>query len=117
MHTFTPEAFDRCYRTLGAGCVLREHAEAISHVTDGARDDELVVAVVEPDLTFGGAWIIARQRLVEQGPLLEAEGGWSFTFGPHTARADVERRCLQFVRIAYRRLEAMERRAERQRRG
>lgn len=116
MHIFSQDAFERPYRTLRAGCLVREQAAAISRAARDARPDETVVAVVEPDLSYGGAWILARQQLGEQLPLLEAAGGWSFTFAPGSTQAQVEQRCFQLVRAAYTRLAAMERRAERQRR-
>jgi 7-keto-8-aminopelargonate synthetase-like enzyme len=114
MHAFSPDAFERPYHALHAVCLLREHGEGISRASRDARsDDEMVVAVVEPDLTFGGAWIITRQHLIEHLPLLEGAGGWSFTFAPQSTVAQVERRCFQLIRVVYERLEAMERRAER----
>lgn len=115
MHTFSKEALERPTRTLQAAGVLREKAEAICRATKDARADEVVVAVIQHDLNFGGVWTIAREDLVRQMSLVEDKGGWSFTFSPDTSLAEIEERCLEFVRIAFRRWEAMQRWAMRQR--
>ncbi|HEU5228317.1 MAG TPA: hypothetical protein VFU49_10955 [Ktedonobacteraceae bacterium] len=47
-------------------------------------------------------------------PLIEDKGGWSFTFSPKTSLAQIEERCLEFMRIAFRRWEAMQRWSSRQ---
>lgn len=109
MHTFSQEAPERPARTLQAAGVLRGQAEAICRATDDAREGEIVIAVVQRDLNFGGAWIVARESLVRQLSLLEDQGGWSFTFSPHTSLAQIEERCLEFTRVAFKRWQAMER--------
>lgn len=114
MSTFSKEAFERPFHSLQAVGTLCEQAGAISSVTMEAREDEIVVAVVQRDLSFGGAWIIAREDLVSQIHLMEGQGEWSFTFSPHTSLAEVEERCFQLSRIAFKRWEAMQRRASRQ---
>jgi hypothetical protein len=113
MRTFSKEAFERPFHTVQAAGVLREQAGVISKVTMGAREDEIVVAVIQHDLSFGGAWIIARESLLEQIHLLEDEDGWSFTFSPDTSLDEVEERCRRFARIALRRWEVMQRWARR----
>lgn len=115
MHTFSKEALERPTRTLQAAGILREKAEAISRATKDARADEMVVAVVQHDLSFGGVWMVARENLLRQMSLVEDKGGWSFTFSPDTSLAQIEERCLEFMRIAFRRWEAMQRWAIRQR--
>ncbi|HZO72554.1 MAG TPA: hypothetical protein VFB60_10165 [Ktedonobacteraceae bacterium] len=115
MHTFSKEALERPARTLQAAGVLRGKAEVICRATKGARADEVVVAVVQHDLSFGGVWTVAREDLVRQISLVEDKGGWSFTFSPDTSLAQIEERCLEFVRIVFRRWEAMQRWAIRQR--
>lgn len=108
MYTFSKEAIERSSRTLQAAGVLRENAEAISRATADARDNEIVVAVIQHDLDFGGAWIIARENLITQVVLIEDKGGWSFIFSPDTSVAQVEERSLEFMRIAFRRWKAMQ---------
>jgi len=115
MHTFSKEALERPTHTLQAAGVLREKAEVICRATKDARADEVVVAVVQRDLNFGGVWTIARESLVRQMSLVEDKGGWSFTFSPDTSFTQIEERCLEFTRIAFRRWEAMQRWATRQR--
>ena len=109
MHTFSQEALERPTRTLQAAGVLREKAEAIWRATMDAREDEVVIAVIQRDLSFGGVWTVTRDQLARQMPLVEDKGGWSFTFSPNTSLAQIEERCLEFMRIAFRRWEAMQR--------
>ncbi len=109
MHTFSKEALARPAQTLQAAGVLRGQMEAICSATSEAREDEIIIAVIQHDLSFGGAWIVARENLVKQLPLLEDQGGWSFTFSPDTSLAQIEERCLEFTRIAFKRWQAMER--------
>ena len=108
MHTFSKEAIERPSCTHQVAGVLRENAGAISHATPDAREDEIIVAVIQHDLKFGGAWIIARENLITQVSLVEDKGGWSFIFSPHTSVAQVEERCLEFMRIAFRRWQVMQ---------
>ncbi len=115
MHTFTKEALERPSHTLQAVGVIREKAGVICRATMDAREDEIVVAVVQRNLSFGGAWTLARENLAKQILLVEDQGGWSFTFSPNTSLAQIEERCLEFVRIAFKRWEAMQRWASRQR--
>jgi hypothetical protein len=114
MHIFSKEAFERPFHSVQAAGTLREQAGVISHASADAREDEIVVAVVQRDLSFGGAWIIARENLVKQIHLVEDKEGWSFTFSPNTSQAEVEERCSQFARIALKRWEAMQRYTGRQ---
>ncbi|HLJ33323.1 MAG TPA: hypothetical protein VKU38_06725 [Ktedonobacteraceae bacterium] len=109
MHSFSKEAIERPFLTLQAAGVLRENAGAISHATTDAREGEIAIAVIQPDLSFGGVWLIARENLITQVSLVEDKGGWSFIFSSHTSIAQVEERCLEFMRIAFRRWKAMQR--------
>ena len=59
MPTFSREAIERPYHTYQAAGVVRAKAGAIEHVTAAAREDEIVVAVVQSDLSFGGIWTLA----------------------------------------------------------
>lgn len=109
MPIFSREAMERPYRTLEATRVLRANAEVIELAAAGARADEVVVAVVREDSSFGGAWTFALEDLVRQVLLLEEQGGCSLTFSPNTLVAHVEQRCDELARIAQRWGEAMQR--------
>lgn len=109
MHLFSQEALERPARTVQAAGVLRGQMEAICRATLNARENEIVIAVVQRDLNFGGIWTVARGSLVEQLPVLEDQGGWSFTFAPQTSLAQIDERCQAFTRIALKRWQAMER--------
>ena len=109
MPIFSKEAIERPYRTFQAAGVVREKAGAIEHVTAFAQEDEVVVAVVQNDLSFGGVWTLAREDMIRQVLLLEGEGGWSLVFSRYTTIAQVEKRCNELANIALRRWEAMKR--------
>jgi len=116
MPTPSKEAVERAHHTTQAAEVLRKHVWAIGLATAGARRDEIVVATVEGDLTFGGVWTISRDDLLRQVPLLEGSG-WSLLFSSKTTFAEIEERCTQFASIASRRWQAMQRWVERQAEG
>ena len=109
MRTFSREARERPYRTIEATKVLRAKAGVIERATSDARADEMVVAVVRPDLSFGGVWTLARADLSNQIFIVEDEGGWSLLFSPHTSLTQVEQRCDELARIAQKRGEVMQR--------
>jgi hypothetical protein len=115
MQYFSQEARERPTRTLQAARILHEQAATISRATHDARADEMVIALVQPNLQFGGTWIIARDSLITQVPLIEDQGGWSLLFAPATDQAQVEARCDEYTRIAYKRWDAMQRWIQRQR--
>lgn len=108
MHRFSKEARERPYRTIEATKVLREKAEIIERVTNDARADEVIVAVVRPDLSFGGVWTLAREDMTRQIFVVEDEGGWSLLFSPNTSIAQVEERCNELAMIAQKRGEVMQ---------
>ena len=116
MPTPSKEAVERAHHTTQAAEVLRKHVWAIGLATAGARRDEIVVATVEVDLTFGGVWTISRDDLLRQVPLLEGSG-WSLLFSSKTTVAEIEERCTQFASIASRRREVMQRWLDRQSEG
>ena len=92
MHTFSKEARERPYRTIEATRVLREKAAIIERVTNDAHADEVIVAVVQADLSFGGVWTLAREDMTRQIFVVEDEGGWSLIFSPKTPVAQIEKR-------------------------
>lgn len=109
MPPFSREAIERPYRTMQAVKVLREKAEVIEHATAQARGDEIVVAVIQHDLSFGGVWTLAREDMAQQVLVVEDEGGWSLIFSPHTSLSQIEQRCSALTGLAQRRWEAMQR--------
>ncbi|HEU0003422.1 MAG TPA: hypothetical protein VFQ36_21120 [Ktedonobacteraceae bacterium] len=113
MRTFSKEARERPYRTIEATKVLREKAEIIERATNDARADEIIVAVVRPDLSFGGVWTLARADLSRQIFIVEDEGGWSLLFSPRTSLTQIEGRCDELARIAQKKGEVMQRWANR----
>ncbi|GAC1660301.1 MAG: hypothetical protein NVS9B9_21740 [Ktedonobacteraceae bacterium] len=113
MPTFSKEAMERPYRTIQAAGVLRENAETIGLAAAGAREDELVIAAVHEDLSFAGAWAIARENLAQQVLETEDNGGWSLIFSPNISDHQIEERCNELTRIAHKRWEAMQRWASR----
>ena len=113
MHTFSREAMERPYRTIQAAGVLRKNAKTIGNATATAQEDEIIVAVVHKDLSFGGALTIAREDLTRQVLRVEDEGGWSLIFSLDTSVIQVEERCSELARIARKRWEAMQRWASR----
>ena len=109
MHRFSEEALNRPQRTIQAAKILREKAEAIVHVTGNATEDEVVIAIISSDLTFGGLWTLSRDGMSSQIAIIEEKGGWSFTFSPHTTREQVDERCDELIGLASRRWDAMQR--------
>jgi hypothetical protein len=117
MRIFSQEAIERPRRTVQAASVLRENAGAIWQASANALEDEIVVAVVYSDLTFAGAWAIARSDMVRQVLYLEDQGGWSLIFSSKTPVSQIEQRCKEFSSIASRKQEVMQRWLDRQARS
>ncbi len=109
MRTFSREARERPHRTIEAARVLHEKANIVERATSKAQFDEVIVAVIRSDLSFGGVWILARKHLLQQIHTVEDEGGWSLTFSPNTPAASIEQRCDELARIAQKRGDVMQR--------
>ena len=109
MPRFSREDRERPFQTIEATKVLREKAEVIQRATNDARTDEVIVAVVRPDLSFGGVWTLAREDMTRQVFVVEDEGGWSLLFSPNTSLAQIKKRCDELAGIARRRGEVMQR--------
>jgi hypothetical protein len=108
----TRDAVERTRRTIHAAEVLHDRARAIARICTGARAGQVVVAVVEPDGVFGGAWPIERAEVSDRlGPL--EDGGWTLLFDAGTGVAEIEERSMTMARLAFRRWEAMRRWAAR----
>lgn len=109
---FSQGASDRPKQTIHAAEVLHDNARSIASVCMDAAEDEVVVAVINRDMGFGGVWTIPRSELSDRVPQLD-DGGWSLVFGPGTPAADIEDRCLRLARLAFARWEVMRRWASR----
>lgn len=109
MPSFSREARERSYRAIKAAEIIREKAPAIERASAAASEREMVIAVVQSDLTFGGVWTLDRDRLLIQIDLVEEEQGWSLLFGPQTTVPEIVNRCMEFAKIAFRRWELMQR--------
>ena len=108
----TKEAAERPRHTIHAAEILHDKAWAVARACAEAREGQVIVALVECDLTFGGVWTIPLEELRERVPRM-APGGWSLTFAPGTRRDEIEQRCLELARLAFRRWEAVRRWASR----
>ncbi|HZT41089.1 MAG TPA: hypothetical protein VFA07_02810 [Chthonomonadaceae bacterium] len=104
---FSEGALKRPQQTIQATNVLKEKAGEIARLCAGAEEREIVVAVVNPDIVFGGAWTIPVEHLHERVSLLPA-GGWSLTFAPQTSIEQIQARCASISELARKRLNILE---------
>ncbi len=104
----TPEAIDRAERTMQAASVLRENANVIAIQCEYAQADQVVLAVVTPELAFGSAEIIPLAELGEYVRSLRM-GIWYLVFSPRTTVASIQKRCDKMKSLAAQRLAAMRR--------
>ncbi len=103
---WSQEALDRPKRTIEATKLLSSRAPDIARLCEHAQPNDIVVAVINPDIVFGGAWTIPIEHLHERVSRLPA-GGWSFTFSPQTTDEQIQARCRQLARLAQRRWEIL----------
>ena len=109
MTRITQEAIDRAEKSIKAAGVLAQNVDAIEAQCAHARHDEVVLAVVTPDLIFGGARIIAASELrANIGEL--GQGGWAIVFSPGKGRHEIDSRVRDMSEIAAARLELMRKR-------
>lgn len=80
---------ERPCRTSQATEVVRGKAGAIERATSAARADEIVVAVIQKDLSSGGVWALTHEDIARQVLLVEDEGGWSLTIPANTSATQV----------------------------
>jgi hypothetical protein len=102
------DASRRARRAIEAAETLHDRAPAIAQVCMKAASDQLVVAVVEEDGTFGGAWPVALSEVAARLDPLEA-GGWTLTFAAQTPEEEIRARALEMARLAFRRWLALRR--------
>jgi len=104
------EAIERANKTVQAAQVLRNNLQAIAQACAQAKRDEVIVALVGPDLTFEGAHTISRHRLRRHVLGLE-RGSWHLVFSAQSDIQEIEYRCLTMGHLAQARWEIMHRRA------
>lgn len=77
-----------------------------------ASPNELILAAVNPDLTFAGVWTIPGGHL---GASVEDrdERGWSLLFSPRASAEEIVARCRTRARLASLRRAALRRLADR----
>ena len=106
-------ALERPQRTVEAMAVLGGQARVIARACADAGDGELILAVVNPDLTFGGVWTIPVEQLSALATPDEA-GGWSLLFSPGTSVEEIVARCRMRAHLAAQRRATMRRLVDRQ---
>ncbi len=106
-------ALERPQRTVEAMTVLGEHAQVIARVCADASDSELILALVDPDLVFGGVRTIPVEQLSARVTPDEA-GGWSLLFSPGTSVEEIAARCRTRAHLASQRRSTMRRLVGRQ---
>ncbi|MCW5853065.1 MAG: hypothetical protein KIT87_23560 [Anaerolineae bacterium] len=95
-------AIERAVHTIEASQVLAAKAMDIAHACREATTEDVVVAVVDADMSFGGAWIIPNQNIMPWEDRLE-EGAWSLLFAPRTRVEEVVAQCANLEEMARRR--------------
>lgn len=103
---------ERPRKTIEAAEILHRQARGIARACTRAQAGQIVVAVVEPDLRFGGLLIVPAEQLGQRVAAL-GDGGWSLVFARGTRRDEIEARCLIMARQAFTRWEALRRWASR----
>jgi len=99
-------AAEQARGAIHAAEVLHARAPVIARACAKAVEGEVVVAVVEPEFGFGGAWTVPADQLHERDQRL-AQSGWSLIFSPHTPVDEIEGRALTMARQAFRRWEGL----------
>src|SRR4051794_22145217 len=107
-----PASVERAERSVKAANLLATQANVIATACAQAKPSEIVVAIIEPTLTFGGVWIIPRSSLLTWVSRLE-RGVYSLPFDPNTSRQDVEARAATWGNLAAQRLALLQRREAR----
>jgi hypothetical protein len=102
----------RARGSLQAAEAFMQNAQVIAEACASARENEVVLATVAPDLRFSGARVVLLGQLREH---VVYDGGWLLVFSPKCSTADVEARCAKMAKFARRRLDIIQRRTERQR--
>jgi hypothetical protein len=108
--TLTRQAVERAHWTAQAAQVVHQHAPTIAQTCAEAPENTIIVAVVEQDCSFGGAWTLPRNHLHERILHLEdQEGKWLLTFSPLASLEGIKRQCASVTRLASKRGAAIER--------
>lgn len=91
-----------------AADVLHANAGAIAAQCAHAAAEQIVMAVVTPDLAFSSAELMALSSLREHIRSLRP-GSWHMIFSPGVSTQNIRHRCEDMKSIASRRLAAMRR--------
>lgn len=100
------QELERAKRAIEAASVFRDNAPAIARACFDAMEGEAVIAVVEPDLTFKGVWVVEAEELPRK---LSAwnDGRWTPVFLPGCNLPEIEARCEEMEKIARARWSAL----------
>ena len=98
----------RARQTILAAQVFLSNASAISDHCNWAQEDQVVIALVNRDLTFGGAIIAPLSQLREE-VMSRLTSGWTLVFSPGTTDRDIEARCGKMAELAQARLDVIRR--------
>jgi hypothetical protein len=101
-------AEQRARASIAAAESIRSNMMTISDSCNWAQEDEVVLAIIRRDLTFGGALILPLNRLREQVLSLQ-EVGWSVVFSPGATDNDIEARCDKMAKLAQAKLDVIQR--------
>jgi hypothetical protein len=101
-------AEQRARASIAAAEAIRSNTATISDSCNWAQEDEVVLAIIRRDLTFGGAIIVPLNRLREQVVSLQ-EVGWTVVFSPGATDKDIEIRCDKMAELAQARLDVIQR--------
>ncbi|SRR5579884_1066505 len=92
----------RARNAIRAAEVLAQAAPAVAARCRDALPGEVVVAEVAADLRFAGVRSLPRHAL-HASLARSSPGAWVVTFARHTSLEEIERRCFNLGRTAYRR--------------
>jgi hypothetical protein len=99
---------ERARYTIKAAELLRSHIETISDLCNWAQEDEAVLAVVNRDLSFGGAVVVPLNRLREE-VMSRLTIGWTMVFSPGSTSKDIQARCDKMSQLAQAKLDVIQR--------
>jgi hypothetical protein len=99
-------AVEKARRAIEAAAVFRDHAPAIASACFDAMDGEAILAVVAPDLTFQGVWVIGASALRDKLTRWN-DGRWTLVFAPGCCLGEITERLTEMEELARARWEAL----------
>lgn len=107
---FSREAEERARWTVQAVEAMCREAETIAQTCARAQNDAIIVAAVEADTSFSGAWAIPHTEMREHILQLEdSEGKYVVAFAPLSSVDVIEKHCKVIAHLAERREQAIRR--------